>query len=295
MGLSPLLWGRYYWSVLTLTALRYDHEAMSRDTREQLIQFFRLLPAWLPCPSCSHHIQKYMQTHPLPLGHTTDPVVTPSNTAQPYDTPMVRWTMDLHNVVNERLGKPVLTYEEAWRRFEQTFFHPTQTMGLTVHAQMREDYAQQLAFLTNLYGKHKLDMPTPDVLKTHMLDGVEMEDLQWPMVWDTWRQDVELMQSHRAYLRSQNVPVETLWDEYRHNQRLGHLYAKDQMKVIRDLEHKIGTLKRTLADQQQKVTPSWYAPVVGSLVAFVILLLCLVVWMTWKVRRQHHQLPRHTT
>lgn len=286
-----MLWGRYYWSVLTLTALRYDHEAMNRESREELIHFFRMLPTWLPCPACSHHIRQYMQKHPLPLAHTSEPVAPPSTTAQPYDTPMVRWTMDLHNVVNQRLGKPVLSYEEAWRRFEQTFFHPTQTMSLTVHAQMREDYAKQLSFLTELYEKHHVSMPTPETLKKHQVDCAEAEEMQMPMVWDTWRQDVELMQSHRAYLRTQNVPVEQLWDEYRANQRIGHLYASDQTKIIRDLEHKIGTLQRTLVDQQHKMTPSWYVPVIGGLAGVVILLLCAVVWMTWKVRRQQQYSP----
>jgi hypothetical protein len=49
----------------------------------------------LPCFWCRLHFSQVLAEYPIP------------------DTEVFKWSVDVHNLVNERLGKPVVSFEEA--------------------------------------------------------------------------------------------------------------------------------------------------------------------------------------
>jgi hypothetical protein len=92
-------WTDPTWQVLHVYGLVQRHRPITP-------QFERLLQAFaenLPCPKCSPHMQAFLQQFP--------PVESGLNPFQ--------YTVALHNDVNRRLGKCLLSYEDAldmWTR-----------------------------------------------------------------------------------------------------------------------------------------------------------------------------------
>lgn len=101
MAIKPVKFGPYFWGVL--------HLACAGGIDPQALQaLVALFPAVLPCPACGVHFAEVLNARPLP--ETTDPEV------------LFKWSVDVHNIVNERLEKPLITYEQArdlWLRMPQ--------------------------------------------------------------------------------------------------------------------------------------------------------------------------------
>jgi hypothetical protein len=94
MAIKPAKFGPYYWGVLHLACLGgIDPAAL-----QALVSMF---PAILPCPACSIHFAEVLNANPLP--DTPDPDA------------LFKWSVDVHNIVNERLNKPLVAYEDAYR------------------------------------------------------------------------------------------------------------------------------------------------------------------------------------
>lgn len=79
-------WGPYYWGTMHLTALH--------GPQEDLATLVELYTRIMPCPECKTHWTEYLQGHPV-QGDSFN------------------WTVDAHNDVNKRLGKPIMDYETA--------------------------------------------------------------------------------------------------------------------------------------------------------------------------------------
>jgi Erv1 / Alr family len=97
MGISPDVWGPNLWGTLHLLCLT------GSITPEFVQEFAKVIP----CPMCASHFQALLITDPFP------------------DTEQFEWSVRLHNVVNERLGKPSFTVEQArarWTRGSQIDF-----------------------------------------------------------------------------------------------------------------------------------------------------------------------------
>jgi hypothetical protein len=94
MAIKPAKFGPYYWGVLHLACLGgIDPVAL-----QALVSLF---PAILPCPACGVHFAEVLNASPLP--ETDDPDA------------LFKWSVDVHNQVNESLQKPLFTYEEAYK------------------------------------------------------------------------------------------------------------------------------------------------------------------------------------
>ena len=95
-GLTKQEWGRRCWHKLHLRAIRWHRHAMP----QQVLAEHRALQsifAHLPCEECSVHAYKHYWQ-----------VLPDLTTNASYHM----WMFSFHNAVNERLGKPVLGYEE---------------------------------------------------------------------------------------------------------------------------------------------------------------------------------------
>ena len=84
--IDPAAFGPYYWAVIHLACL---------SEADGLQEFVNSLPGILPCPDCKEHLRENLTKLPF---DSKDPF---------------RWSVELHNAVNKRLGKPMVSYEKA--------------------------------------------------------------------------------------------------------------------------------------------------------------------------------------
>ena len=94
--MDPSGWGPYYWGMLHLAAMSNAPEF------PELVQMF---PGLLPCPTCSADFKKIIENTPLTGNY-------------------FMWSVDVHNQVNAKLGKPQVSYEDAQRRWTTSIKQP---------------------------------------------------------------------------------------------------------------------------------------------------------------------------
>lgn len=102
MGIAPENWGPYVWSAIHLICLGAPESFSGSDTSGYRA-FFTNLASILPCKACQEHLRSNLNELSIE-----------SALAGGRET-LFRWSVNLHNVVNQQLGKPVMPYEEAKR------------------------------------------------------------------------------------------------------------------------------------------------------------------------------------
>ena len=93
MGVAPEIWGPNLWGTLHLLCL-------AGTITPNFVQEFATV---IPCPMCAGHFAEVLKENPLP--ESDDPLV------------LFRWSVHVHNLVNARLGKPILEPEQAMKRW----------------------------------------------------------------------------------------------------------------------------------------------------------------------------------
>lgn len=102
MGVEPTLFGPYMWATLHFVAMGAP---ATFDEKQKVLYkaFYSQLPSIIPCQSCGQHLVETMNNIPI------EPALTGA-------LALFEWTVNIHNAVNERLGKPKLSVEEARAR-----------------------------------------------------------------------------------------------------------------------------------------------------------------------------------
>lgn len=94
--METTIYGPGSWLCLHLMAL-----AATDDRRKQsFLDFLDLLKTSYPCHKCRQHMTAYFTAYPV-QAHWNE------------DQGFFRWSVKFHNAVNQRLGKPLITYEQA--------------------------------------------------------------------------------------------------------------------------------------------------------------------------------------
>jgi hypothetical protein len=93
MGVKPEKWGPLFWGALHVAALGCSN-------RENLVHFVECYKAIIPCMTCRQHFEEVLSSNPVPA--VSNPVE------------LFAWTVEVHNLVNKRLGKPVISPEDAY-------------------------------------------------------------------------------------------------------------------------------------------------------------------------------------
>lgn len=93
MGIRPEVWGPLLWGAIHTTCL----------TGTATSEFMNALADALPCPSCSTHFKELLIEFPFP--ESNDPTI------------LFQWSVNVHNRVNARIGKPIVTMEQALQRW----------------------------------------------------------------------------------------------------------------------------------------------------------------------------------
>jgi len=94
-------WGPYFWGVLHISALT----GPTNITPQFLDAFMSMIMVYmviLPCPACRHHFAQLLAELPPLTGIQTN-------------LELFAWTVEAHNRVNERIHKPIVSVEEAYR------------------------------------------------------------------------------------------------------------------------------------------------------------------------------------
>ena len=101
MRIGPDVWGPHGWKFLHFLALAYPLEP-TEDNKKHYKQFFELLQFMLPCSICANNFKRHIETD-LPIS---DEVLKNRDN-------FVKWSIDLHNIVNKETGKREIPHEEA--------------------------------------------------------------------------------------------------------------------------------------------------------------------------------------
>lgn len=105
MGISPEIWGPTLWGTIHYTCL----------TGSATNEFINGFADAIPCPACGQHFKQMLQELPFPESH--DPLI------------LFEWSVNIHNRVNARIGKPIISVEQAmelWTRQKTTEYVPKQ-------------------------------------------------------------------------------------------------------------------------------------------------------------------------
>lgn len=124
MRIAPLatvdtsVWGAILWRALHAAS-------MAADNRSQIDAWHGVAEALrtgLPCPDCSAHYNAWYNAHPLKFSAVVAPtrLMNPMARARvrrtapaPIQATTVGWVLDLHNNVNQRLGKPEWSFDQV--------------------------------------------------------------------------------------------------------------------------------------------------------------------------------------
>ena len=104
--IGPDTWGPVVWHALHYITLGYP-EHPTDNNKEKYKQFFTLLSDVLPCSICANHYSENLLKMPL-----DDKVLENKES-------LIKWLIDVHNVVNEMNKKPIIKYEDARKMIEE--------------------------------------------------------------------------------------------------------------------------------------------------------------------------------
>lgn len=100
IAIGPNTWGPHIWRSIHFIALAYPNEP-TEEHKEQYRTFYESIQYILPCSVCSNNYKKHLEELPLDDKALKD------------KESMIKWTINLHNIVNKQNGKKQLEYEEA--------------------------------------------------------------------------------------------------------------------------------------------------------------------------------------
>jgi LPXTG-motif cell wall-anchored protein len=98
LGMSPAVWGPIFWATMHIVSLGYPAKPSEED-KAGAAAFYNSLANVIPCPICKTHYRVFLKQ-------------TPVEGALNSRHELIHWVFDLHNNVNEQLGKPSITFQE---------------------------------------------------------------------------------------------------------------------------------------------------------------------------------------
>ena len=97
--MEPKIWGPPAWIFLHSITFQYP-EYPTDIEKQKYYTFFHSLKNVLPCPNCREHYQRNFDKLQIDLESRKG---------------LIEWLIDLHNEVNMKNGKKVLTYNEFYK------------------------------------------------------------------------------------------------------------------------------------------------------------------------------------
>ena len=96
----PEIWGKFGWNFLHLVTVAYPSNPNETE-KQHFYDYFHALKHVLPCEKCRVNMISHLKKFPL-----TDDILSCRKK-------LIKWGIDLHNVVNYYTGKEMLSYTAA--------------------------------------------------------------------------------------------------------------------------------------------------------------------------------------
>lgn len=113
--MDPKIWGPKLWFTIHTIALNYSDNPTYQDKRNHE-DFFNNLTFMIPCDKCRIHFKERLNKYPV-IQHLDN------------SDSLFRYTILLHNDVNEMLNKPKLSYEEVVKHYKHCYNQESITNG----------------------------------------------------------------------------------------------------------------------------------------------------------------------
>ena len=97
--MDPKVWGPFLWYILHIISFNYPLNPSYADKRIYH-DFYVNFKDLIPCANCQKHYRQHLHSNPI----------TPALDSR---GDLVKWVIQMHNLVNISLGKPVMTVEEV--------------------------------------------------------------------------------------------------------------------------------------------------------------------------------------
>lgn len=101
--ITPEIWGPHGWKFMHYVTLGYPLYP-TNDDKDHYKKFFTLIQYVLPCSLCAHHYRDNLLKLPL-----SDEILSSKDN-------LIKWCIDMHNIVNESKNKPILSYQDAFNK-----------------------------------------------------------------------------------------------------------------------------------------------------------------------------------
>lgn len=98
--MTPKVWGKYAWDYIHLITMGYPDNPTISDMNNYRRYMYDTQYV-LPCAICRKNFARHIQSLPL----TEETLANRES--------FIKWGIDLHNIVNHDLGKPMLSYNDA--------------------------------------------------------------------------------------------------------------------------------------------------------------------------------------
>jgi len=105
MHFPPSVWGPFFWHTIHIVALGYPKSPTYTD-KKCAKEFYESLAYLLPCAVCREHYREHITKNPI-------------NTFLDSRTDLIKWTIQIHNAVNQKLGKLEWSLEEVLSYYEK--------------------------------------------------------------------------------------------------------------------------------------------------------------------------------
>ena len=98
ISMPPSVWGPIFWNTIHIATLGYPPNPSAAD-KDGMRKFFESLKTVIPCPVCREHYKQHLAESPV------EPALESKGQ-------LVHWAWNLHNQVNDMLGKPTITVDQ---------------------------------------------------------------------------------------------------------------------------------------------------------------------------------------
>jgi hypothetical protein len=109
-GLNQNIWGPGTWLFLHSITLNYPEKPTPQD-KERITVFFTLVGELLPCRYCRENFNRHIRRYPIRCESRQE---------------LSLWLIDIHNMVNVYLKKPVMSREDAMKKLLYLYRKETQ-------------------------------------------------------------------------------------------------------------------------------------------------------------------------
>lgn len=108
--MDPKIWGPFLWYILHIISFNYPLQPSYADKRIYH-DFYVNFKDLIPCSNCRKHYNQHLHNNPI----------TPALDSR---ADLVKWVIQLHNMVNISLGKPTMTVQEVLTAYQMNNFLP---------------------------------------------------------------------------------------------------------------------------------------------------------------------------